>query len=135
MAGIAEDHSLKLLVARWVDSVSAVFGPSPPSEGAQVQHWLASWHGSPENSLQTLGDQPRWPDAPWMRGTGLSCELRGAPVYLYRSDYAAIKGKSRGRRDLSLNNCPCLLCAFPERGINTSHVPLPEGAVGELMDL
>ena len=37
MAGIAENHSLNLLVARWVDSVSAVLGPSPPSEGPQVQ--------------------------------------------------------------------------------------------------
>ena len=116
MAGIAENHSLNLLVARWVDSVSAVLGPSPPSEGPQVQHWPAFWHGSTKSSLQTLGDQPRWPDAPWTRGTGLSCELRGAPVYLYRSDYAAIKGKRRSRRDLSLNNSALASFVPSQRG-------------------
>ena len=30
---------------------------------------------------------------PWTRGTGSSCGLRGAPIYFYKSIYAAIKGK------------------------------------------
>lgn len=97
MAGIAENHSLSLLV-------SAVFVPSPPREGAQVQHWPAFWHGSTKSSLQTLGDQPWWPDAPWMRGLGSLVSSEVPQFTFCRSDYAAIKGKSRSRRDLSLNN-------------------------------
>ena len=95
-----------------LDLAKAISAHSLPLEGAQAWQCLASQSCASGSPLQMLRDQPWWPDHPGQGALGLAWGLRGAPIYLYKSNYAAIKGKSKSRRDLTPNN-PALAFLMP----------------------